>query len=197
MAKRLTIAGSYQSRGDMGTGWSRAWKIACWARLFDGDHAYRLLKSALSLSTLTIVSMDNSEGGVYENLFDSHPPFQIDGNFGATAGIAEMLVQSNQGFIHLLPALPIVWADGSVMGLRVEGNFTIAMKWNAGHLVQCSIFSGSGVECRVYYPDLRLIKIKNSRGVEVPVSFIGDDLISFPTEAGEKYILKMERIGIM
>lgn len=97
----------------------------------------------------------------------------------------------------MLPALPIVWADGSVMGLRVEGNFTIAMKWNAGHLVQCSIFSGSGVECRVYYPDLRLIKIKNSRGVEVPVSFIGDDLISFPTEAGEKYILKMERIGIM
>lgn len=186
-----------QSRGDLGTGWSRAWKIACWARLFDGDHAYRLLKSALSLSTLTIVSMDNSEGGVYENLFDSHPPFQIDGNFGATAGIAEMLVQSNQGFIHLLPALPTAWADGSVMGLRAEGNFAIAMKWNAGHLVQCSILSGSGVECRVYYPDLRLIKIENSRGVKMPVSFIGDNLISFPTEAGEKYILKVERIGIM
>lgn len=197
MVKRLTIAGSYQSRGDLGTGWSCAWKIACWARLFDGDHAYRLLKSALSLSTLTIVSMDNSEGGVYENLFDSHPPFQIDGNFGATAGIAEMLVQSNQGFIHLLPALPTAWADGSVMGLRAEGNFAIAMKWNAGHLVQCSILSGSGVECRVYYPDLRLIKIENSRGVKMPVSFIGDNLISFPTEAGEKYILKVERIGIM
>lgn len=184
MVKRLTIAGSYQSRGDMGTGWSRAWKIACWARLFDGDHAYRLLKSALSLSTLTIVSMDNSEGGVYENLFDSHPPFQIDGNFGATAGIAEMLVQSNQGFIF---AASFAYSMGrwQCNGFACGGKLYHYYEVDAGHLVQCSILSGSGVECRVYYPDLRLIKIENSRGVEVPVSFIGDNLISFPTEAGK------------
>ena len=180
-----------ESRGDMGTGWSRAWKIACWARLQDGDHAYRLLKSALSLSTLTVISMDNSMGGVYENLFDSHPPFQIDGNFGATAGIAEMLVQSNQGFIHLLPALPSAWADGSVAGLRAEGNFTLAMKWNAGHLTQCSVTSGSGAECRIYCTDARLMKVESSRGKDIPISFIGNHLISFPTAKGETYRLSV------
>lgn len=178
-----------QSRGDMGTGWSRAWKIACWARLFDGDHAYRLLKSALSLSTSTVISMDNSKGGVYENLFDSHPPFQIDGNFGATASIAEMLLQSNQGFIHILPALPSAWADGSVKGLRAEGDFTIAIDWNVGHLMQCSVLSGSGLECRVYYPDIqdRLVGVKNCRGEKIPVSFIDTNLVIFSTTEGGSY----------
>ena len=178
----------------MGTGWSRAWKIACWARLFDGDHAYRLLKSALSLSTLTVISMDNSKGGVYENLFDSHPPFQIDGNFGATAGIAEMLLQSNQGFIHLLPALPLAWSDGSVAGLRTEGDFTFTMKWNAGWLTQCSVLSGSGLKCRIYSPKGLIARVENSSGKKDSISLIKGGLIEFPTKKGEIYNISVSKI---
>ena len=183
---------SLESRGDLGTGWSRAWKIACWARLEDGNHAYRLLKSALSLSTTTHLSMDNDKGGVYENLFDSHPPFQIDGNFGATAGMAEMLIQSHQDFIQLLPALPSAWAVGKVEGLRAAGNFTFRMKWEQHRLHECSFQSGSGRNCRIYSPTIPILGVKDISGKEVEIRQCADGMYVIPTEAGKNYLLIFE-----
>lgn len=180
------------SRGDLGTGWSRAWKIACWARLLDGDHAYRLLKSALSLSTVTVVSMDNDKGGVYENLFDSHPPFQIDGNFGATAGMAEMLIQSHQGFIQLLPALPAAWPEGCVSGLRTAGDFTFSLKWNEHSLKECRLISGSGKDCSIYSPEVLIKAVKDESGKTIPLTHQDEELYVFSTEKGGIYELIIE-----
>lgn len=182
-AARTTL----KSRGDLGTGWSRAWKIACWARLFDGNHAYKLLKAALTPSTLTIISMDNDKGGVYENLFDSHPPFQIDGNFGATAGIAEMLLQSNAGFINLLPALPDAWADGEVNGLKAEGNFTIDMEWKNKKVTKLKVTSGSGGKCTIYNPGMKLNGITDSKGITLKIERQGESMVSIDTKKGMTY----------
>lgn len=134
-------------RGDGGTGWAMAWKINFWARLHDGNHAFLMLKNGLKYVDATQESIKG--GGTYANLFDAHPPFQIDGNFGGTAGITEMLLQSHAGYIHLLPALPDNWQEGSIHGIRARGGFTIDMEWKKGKITRLSVTSHSGGTCRI------------------------------------------------
>ncbi|MBS0196397.1 MAG: glycoside hydrolase family 95 protein [Planctomycetes bacterium] len=161
---------SLQARGDRSTGWSRAWKINFWARLWDGDHAYTMLRSLLTVVRETETIYGASGAGVYPNLLDSHPPFQIDGNFGATAGICEMLLQSHADGIHLLPALPKAWPTGRVSGLCARGGFEVDMSWEQGQLTKAVIHSKAGLPCRVV---------------------CGDKVWEFSTTAGSSYPLTL------
>jgi alpha-L-fucosidase 2 len=147
-------------RGDDGTGWSLAWKVNCWARFRDGDHALRLVDKLLSDAAGT---QGGERGGVYPNLFDAHPPFQIDGNFGGAAGITELLLQSQDSVIDILPALPAALRDGGVKGICARGGFVLDLQWQGGVLQRVKLLSGAGGECMLRYAD-KTLKMGTQKG---------------------------------
>ena len=151
-----------EHRGDGATGWSMGWKLNQWARLHDGNHAYKLYGNLLKNGTL-------------DNLWDTHAPFQIDGNFGGTAGVTEMLLQSHMGFLHLLPALPDAWKEGSVEGLRARGNFLVNLTWRGGKLVQATVVSQSGEPCMVHYNG-KTLNFNTQRGKSYTITYTNEKL---------------------
>ena len=149
-----------EHRGDGATGWSMGWKLNQWARLQDGNHAYKLYGNLL-------------KNGTQDNLWDTHAPFQIDGNFGGTAGITEMLLQSHMGFIQLLPALPDAWKNGSITGICAKGNFEISISWKEGQLDKATILSGSGTPCNVRYGD-KTLSFSTVKGKKYEITLVGN-----------------------
>jgi alpha-L-fucosidase 2 len=205
-AAKTTLA----QRGDVSTGWSMGWKVNWWARMLDGNHAYKLIQDQL-----TPVGTNEGGGGTYNNLFDAHPPFQIDGNFGCTSGVAEMLIQCADDAVHLLPALPDVWPAGTVSGIRAKGGFEIVeLQWKESKVVRVVVKSTLGGNLRLRVPNaLHLTKgreLKNAIGVNQNPFFQLEDVQSaviapganvvlpllkktlvydLPTQAGKKYEL--------
>ena len=158
---------SLELRGDGGTGWAMAWKINLWARLRDGNHALLMINKGLKPATAKVVTMKG--GGTYPNLFDAHPPFQIDGNFGGVAGITEMLIQSYAGYVHLLPALPDAWPKGSLKGVRARGGFTVDMTWKQGKIVHATVHSTLGGPLKVKIGNRSIVKTYDTQRGETIV----------------------------
>lgn len=179
---------SLEARGDQSTGWSMAWKINFWARLHDGDHAYKLLGDLLRPCVDRTTNMTNG-GGSYPNLFCAHPPFQIDGNFGGAAGIAEMLIQSQAGPIELLPALPIAWKSGSFKGLKVRGGAEVSAKWAEGQLTEASLKAQVPGMFRIKLPtgSANMSIEINQKATSLPVV---DGILSVEMQAGDELALR-------
>ena len=167
---------SLDLRGDKSTGWAMMHRVNAWARLKDGNRAYKIYQDFL-------------KGSLCDNLWGLHPPFQIDCNFGATAGVAEMLLQSHEGYIEPVPALPEAWAEGNFSGLVARGNFSVSATWKGGRLLSLEILSRKGGECAVKYEGITDAAVSDSNGKKVRVKTEDDDIIRFKTKTGERYTL--------
>lgn len=181
---------SLNHRGYEGTGWSLAWKIALFARARDAQRCHQLIQRALRLTDVEKIDM-SGVGGIYENLWDAHPPFQIDGNFGTPAAMAEMLLQSCQGRISLLPTLPKVWNSGYVNGLRAENAFGVDIAWQDGKLTYARIVSDAGHDAVIEYPGAASnLYVTNKQGKKIDTQILTENRISFATTVGGEYLIK-------
>lgn len=168
---------SLKERGEKSTGWGMGQRINAWARTGDGNQAHKLIQNLFN-------------DGIYPNLWDTHTPFQIDGNFGMTSGVSEMLLQSNMGYINMLPSLPDVWANGSVKGLVARGNFEVSMKWADKNVTEATILSNNGGTATVQVKNASLATVLDENGKVVDVKPVSADRISFETTKGQTYTIK-------